>query len=444
MGLRNLSRWQWTTILTLTVGYAGYYFCRSNLSVVAPLLKAEFAHQGLDDKAMGNIFSLGVMFYAGGKFANGVLGDFIGGRRMFLFGMLASIMATIVFGLAPGAYAGIIFLVTWAFNRLVQSMGWGALVKTASRWFPVGVIGTVLGLLCLSFFFGDVLARLVLGELVDRGIGWRGVFFAAAGIFAGIFLINKFLLKASPKDVGEEEPPSNPESVFGERGNEERPSGILDLLLPFVTSLSFWVICIMNFGLTIVRETFNSWTPIYLVDVVEMAEGPAGKASSLFPFFGGLSVVTAGFISDKFANGKRGSVMFAFLAPSAVFLFLLSAMDAPESPILPLVCICGIGFLILGPYAFLSGCISVDLGGKKGSATAAGLADCVGYGGGILSGRFVGGIAQDYGWTTAFTVLAVVLVVTSATSLVYWYIHELNPSRKRPPALSEAAPEPEG
>jgi len=387
MGLRNLSRWQWTTILTLTVGYAGYYFCRSNLSVAAPLLLTDFAEQGIDKKAIGNIASLGVMFYALGKFFNGILSDFIGGRRMFLFGMLASIAATVVFGLAGGAYAGTIFLVTWAFNRLVQSMGWGALVKTASRWFPVGVIGTVLGFLCLSFFFGDVLAKLVLGKLVDLGLGWRGIFFAAAGIFTTIFLGTKVLLKASPHEVGEVEPPSNPENVFGDRGNEERPTGLLDLLLPFFMSPSFWIICTMNFGLTIIRETFNFWTPTYLVEAAGMTEGHAAMASSLFPLFGGLSVVTAGYISDKPAKGKRGGVMFAFLAPSTLFLFFLAAMEAPSSPVLPLLCISCIGFLILGPYAFLSGCISVDLGGKKGSATAAGLVDCVGYGGGILSGR---------------------------------------------------------
>ena len=80
----------------------------------------------------------------------------------------------------------------------------------------------------------------------------------------------------------------------------------------------------MNFGLTVIRETFNFWTPTYLVEAAGMTEGHAGMASSLFPFFGGISVFVAGYLSDTFAkrawkqlrtgyglqDGHPGSVVF--------------------------------------------------------------------------------------------------------------------------------------
>lgn len=426
MKLLNLSRWQWTTATTLTVGYAGYYFCRSNLSVATPLLLDEF-HGTIDKTAIGTIASVAVFFYAGGKLINGVLSDFLGGRRMFLFGMLASICATIAFGLASGFAA---FMAIWCFNRFVQSMGWGALVKTASRWFPPNLIGTMLGFLSLSYLFGDVAARAFLGQVIRWEFGWRGVFFASAGVLAAILIGNFFLLKSSPEEVGEEEPLANAGNLFGQDGNAARPRDLMDLLLPFFISISFWLVCVMNFGLTLIRETFNFWTPTYLTEFLSMSPDGAAQASALFPLFGGLSVIVSGLVSDSLLAGRRGLVMVAFLFPAVGALFALAYLDQSTDPTTALILISAVGFLILGPYAFLTGAISVDLGGKRGSSTAAGLADTAGYIGGIVSGRYIGALAQHRGWTAAMSFLAIVLAATAVVAIVYWYIHE---HRRRPP-----------
>lgn len=416
----NLTRWQWTTLATLTVGYAGYYFCRSNFSVAAPLLLEEF--EGTIDKAsLGSIASKALLFYTAGKLINGILGDFVGGRRMFLFGMLASICATIAFGFATGFAA---FMAIWCFNRFVQSMGWGALVKTASRWFPAHTMGTMLGILCLSYFFGDVVARMFLGRVVDLGFGWRGIFFSAAAVLSAILLASLFLLKSSPVDVGEEEPAANSANIFGESGNTARPKDLFDLLLPFFTSVSFWLVCTMNFGLTLIRETFNFWTPTFLTESAGMTVANASYASALFPLFGGLSAIVSGYLSDSLLAGRRGLVMVLFLLPSVAALFGLAFWSGSGGVWVPLILISAIGFLILGPYSFLSGSISVDLGGKRGSATAAGLADTAGYLGGAASLQYVGALAESHGWAGAFTFLAIALAITTVVALAYWYFHE--------------------
>ena len=166
-------RWETTTIASLVIGYAGYYICRSNFSVATPLLIEAFGDQGLDKSTIGAIASMGVFFYAAGKVFNGVLVDFVGGRPMFLLGMLGSIVATLLFGIGSGIA---VFTVAWSLNRLIQSMGWGALVKITSNWFPFRRYGRVMGILSLSFLFGDAVARFFLGSLIDYGVGWRGVF----------------------------------------------------------------------------------------------------------------------------------------------------------------------------------------------------------------------------------------------------------------------------
>jgi sugar phosphate permease len=78
-----------------------------------------------------------------------------------------------------------------------------------------------------------------------------------------------------------------------------------------------------------------------------------------------------------------------------------------------------IGFLIVGPYSFLGGAISLDFGGKRASGTASGLIDGVGYLGGILSGDSVARISVAYGWNRAFLLLAVISFASSLAAVAY-------------------------
>lgn len=121
-----LKRWQVRTAASLFVGYGAYYLCRSNLAVAAPLLLREFGNRGLNKEVLGQIASVGVLFYAVGKVFSGVLGDFLGGKKIFLLGMVGAVGATVVFGLGQGVG---VFFAAWAANRLVQSMGWAGLVR---------------------------------------------------------------------------------------------------------------------------------------------------------------------------------------------------------------------------------------------------------------------------------------------------------------------------
>lgn len=416
-----LTRWQKTTLVTLTVGYAGYYFCRTNLSVATPLILEEFQSRGLGKAEIGLVVSAGVFLYAVGKLVTGALCDFVGGRRMFLLGMVLSVLATVLFGLSTGLAT---FLMAWSFNRLVQSMGWGALVKIASAWFPPERMGTIMGILALSYLFGDAVAKLALGQLLVLGLGWRGIFFSSAVILAVIALGTGMVLKASPVEVGEAEPRASAANLYGERGNESRPESLADLLLPLLRSPAFILVCVMSFGLTVLRETFNFWTPTYLVEAAGLSQGDAARWSGAFPFFGGLSILVAGYLSDRLFAGKRGPVMFLFLLPAVGCLLGLAALGSSPGATLPVLLIALIGFLMIGPYAFLSGAISVDLGGKKASSTAAGVADAVGYFGSVVSGWGIGQVATQWGWGPAMSLLAVVGGLTVITSGFYWWQHD--------------------
>lgn len=421
---RRLKRYQALTLTLLVIGYSGYYLCRSDLSVSIPLIVAELGRHGIAPGSarvvLGTMASLGVLGYAIGKFVAGGLADFLGGRRNFLLGMAGSIVFTLLFA-ASGAVP--IFTLAWIGNRMVQSLGWASAVKISSRWFSFTSYGTVMAIVSLSYLFGDAASREFMAMLIGAGLGWRAVFMIAAAVLAVILALCAWLLRESPREIGEEEPAINPANLFSSDGADSKPASLGALLRPLLGSGIFWLACILSLGTTILRETFGLWTPTYFTQVTGMSAAEAASRSALFPFFGGISVLLCGWLSDRLGRTGRAVILFSGLALATVALLAPGLNLMHGSRVWPVVVTTLIAFLIIGPYSFLAGAIALDFGGRRGSATASGFIDGVGYLGGVLSGDSVARISVAFGWSGAFLALAGVALLTSAAAALFLY-HE--------------------
>jgi sugar phosphate permease len=413
---KRLVRWQVATVALMTTGYAGYYLCRSDLSVAMPLLIQELGTRGMSADAarisMGTIASLGVFAYAIGKFPSGWLADYLGGRRNFLFGMAGAIVFTVLFGLAGGIP---IFTLAWMGNRLVQSTGWAGMVKITSRWFSYSTYGTVMGIISLSYLFGDAAAREFLSLLIGAGVGWRGLFYAAAATLGALLLMNLFWLKETPERIGFPEPPANPANLFHAQVDVQAGS----LFGTFGRSGVFWLVCLLSCGITILRETFNLWTPTYFTQSVGLTVADAAQKSALFPLFGGISVLVAGFLSDRLGRSGRAAIILYGMLLSAVVLSVLAFGDFGGSKVAPVALVALVAFVMIGPYSYLAGAISLDFGGKQGSATASGLIDGAGYLGGVLAGNSFANASVMWGWKGAFCSLAAIAALSSVAAGAY-------------------------
>ncbi|MGA2182289.1 MAG: MFS transporter [Bryobacteraceae bacterium] len=420
----RLARWQALTVSLLVAGYAGYYLCRSNLSVAMPLIIAEMTRRGVSADAarimLGSVASFGVLAYAIGKFPSGGLADYLGGRRNFLFGMAGSIVFTLLFTVSGGVP---LFTLAWMSNRLAQSLGWAGMVKITSKWIPFRRYGTVMAIISLSFLFGDAVVRQFMALLIAEGLGWRSVFVVDAVVLAVLLGACLCLLRESPSEIGEAEPSSNPANLFGDEDASAKPRSPGALLRPLLRSRVFQVACALSLGTTILRETFNLWTPTYLTQAVGMTVANGASSSALFSFFGGASVILCGLLSDRLGRGGRAALLFYGLALSTVAL-LVPGLDLMHgSQWLPMVFIGVVGFLIIGPYSFLAGAIALDFGGKRGSGTASGIIDGVGYLGGVVSGDTVARVSVQFGWSGAFLALAAIAALSSLAAGVF-LLHE--------------------
>jgi sugar phosphate permease len=317
----KLTRWHYATISLLILGSSGYYFCRSDYSVALPLILAEQVGKGvpanLAQVRLGSIASLGVLAYAIGKFPSGTFADLFGGRRNFLGGMIGSILFTVLFMLAGGFP---LFTLAWIGNRFVQSLGWAGLVKVTSHWFAYSTYWTVMGTLSLSYLFGDAISREAMSFLLASGFGWRGVFLAGAALLTCILLLNLIVLRETPAERGLPAPQTNPLNLYAQAGNSEFHAGVAELLRPLLASRTFWFVCALSLGTTLLRETFSLWTPTYFTQVVGLTIAQAASSSALFPLFGGLSVIVAGVISDRLGRGGRSQILFGGLLCSVAAL----------------------------------------------------------------------------------------------------------------------------
>jgi OPA family glycerol-3-phosphate transporter-like MFS transporter len=165
------------------------------------------------------------------------------------------------------------------------------------------------------------------------------------------------------------------------------------------------------------RETFNLWTPTYFVQFAGMTSAQAARGSALFPLFGGFSVLLVGFLSDLVGAVGRSRITFAGLALTSGALLALAFVPAHPPQWLPLVLIGGVAFLLIGPYSYLSGAMSLDYGGKAGGATASGIIDGVGYLGGVLSGNGMAYSVVTLGWRVSFLMLALVAALSSVAAI---------------------------
>ena len=405
---RTLRSRQAIVIALLFGGYASLYFCRADLAVATPLLAKELVGHGLSYDAalvrIGGITSLGILAYAVGNPLIGGLGDYWGGRINLLVGLGGATLFTLLFAIS-GALP--LFTTAWFLNRLTQSGGWAGLMKVSSRWFDYSSHGAVIGILSLSYLLGDAAAREWMGRLIALGYGWRSLFALGAAVCGTLFILNFAFLRESRVAAGHSETVANPLNVFGRA--QAPPATIRERLGPLMKSPGFLMICVLSLVCTMVRETFNDWTPLYMRDFVHVSMSDAAALSAIFPGVGAISVLLTGWLGDRLGVNGRPLLLFVGLTAAAAALFVLAMIHRGGTGAMsPIVLIGVVAFCLLGPYAYLGGAMALDFGGKAAAALASGIIDGVGYLGAVFAGIGGAKVAVVFGWRGLFVMLGIV------------------------------------
>jgi sugar phosphate permease len=401
-----MPRSQVAVIATLVVAYGSFYLCRANVEAALPLL---ITVEGYTKTQLGLLSSTATFSYAVGKIALGATGDALGGRRLMLLAVAGSVACSLAFGASHRFLALVLFA---AANRFFQSGGWPGLVHVVSRRFEPGRYGLIMGVVSTSYELGNVCALSFSGFVVRWG--WRALFVVNPLLFglvggAAVLSLRGASPAASQRTTATAAPPE--------------PRQTLSEVLPtLLRSGALWTTVALSALLTFIRIGFLSWTPTYLYEVSRATghteiSGAIVK-SAMFPAAGVIAALSIGPLSDRFGRGRRAPVMAASLAV-VVVLVLALAHGGVHQTLAAALLIAAIGLFLLGPYSLLAGAMALDVAGKRGPATAAGIIDGAGYFGATAAPYLLGRITDRAGWSAAFDVVASAALLATLVSGVW-------------------------
>ncbi|HEY8269982.1 MAG TPA: MFS transporter [Pseudobdellovibrionaceae bacterium] len=423
---KSLERWRLSTFWVMLIGYIGYYIGRGNLPVALPLLSKEFGYSNTD---LGIILTLSELAYALGKFTTGPLADKVGGKLIFIIGLVGAIVFNLLFPLFSSIF---MFTVIWCFCRYFLSMGWGGIIKTIGEWYEPERNGTIMGIISINFQFGSVFASLFCSFLLMLGFGWKALFYYPAMVMILVVIWAYFSSKESPHDLipnvrfgryaGHKDSLAHFKEAHGKRSAREILRGLLKIRM-------FRQILVFSFFTHLLRSIFLFWTPKFMVDM-GMGQVAAAMTSAIFPLLGCLGTLFLGWYTDRHAkDGDRARMMWKMLVGLVISLVIVAALVPFKLEYqYALVGFLGLaGFCLYGPYSMSSGCLTLDIAGSEAAGTCTGMIDGVGYIGGALAAWGAGYLSDSLGWSQVFYVLAgfAVLSVLSAYVMSRAYQQDL-------------------
>jgi OPA family glycerol-3-phosphate transporter-like MFS transporter len=401
--------------LTLGFTYSTMYMARYNFSMVNPYLAKAY---GWDKTQIGAIISVAAGLYGFAAILNGPLGDRWGGRKSMLIGSIGAVVFNLLFGL--GAYLGFLgrgtlmlsyFAIVWGFNMYFQSFSALALIKVNSGWFHIRERGIFSAIFGSVIQLGRMLIFLLGGYMVAR-LQWQWVFFVPAAIVAVMCYLTYRNVYDHPEDVGL--PPLDVEDASS--GDTEKVTLKYVLKKVFTNPITL-TIAAAELCTGVVRNGFEYWFPSYMVEVqhMKLESSVFQKSAGSVVLAGIAGAFCAGTMSDWVFKGRRPPVAF-----TGYFLQVVSLGIIWRAPSMGWVIAAFVlnSFAISMVHSMLSGTASMDFGGKKAAATAAGLFDGMQYIGGSFVGLGMGWMLDHLGWGSwgpsmiAFSGLGGILMLT--------------------------------
>jgi OPA family glycerol-3-phosphate transporter-like MFS transporter len=415
--------------LVLGLLYSFFYMTRYNFAATMSELAKTFGWTNLE---LGTFETMMPLVYGISVVLNGPIADRVGGRRAFLFGAVGVTLMNFAFGACllavatPAVMAGTghdahvvtaavlrggfsasglrnLMVLVWGINGYFQSFGALSIVKVNAHWFHVRERGTFAGVFGVLIRLGLILAFSGVPFILTLlPLPWA--FWLPGAFVAVMFVANLAWMRDRPADAG-----------FGDMDTGEgdaddgKPARVRDVLAKVFGRTTTWLIALASMMIGMVRRsTVDSWYPKFFRETYMSGRGELAHFGPYQGAVWGIAVLgivggfTFGGTSDRVFGGRRAPVITVGFVGMAVTLGLLGlSVRLGFGPWIPAACLALLSFFVNGAHGMVGGAASMDFGGRKAAATAAGLFDGMQY----LASSFVGlgmGWVLDRGggWTS--------------------------------------------
>ncbi len=395
----------------LGMSYAFLYMGRYNLNVAKNAMGSLISKEDF-----GIIFGVGTAVYGFSFLLNGPLVDRMGGKKGIIIGALGSslmnaFMGIFTYSTLKGSFKGSLvwgYSILYAFNMFFQSYGAVSIIKVKAYWFHVrerGVFGAIFGtLISLGVYFAfdwgqeivnasqrvfqgkansfqQVFRQIFAIEQNSTDSIWL-VFFIPSTFLIFWALIDMWILKDSPSEAHFEDFDTHDASS----GEMDKEFTMGELLHRIFSSPIIITIGLIEFTSGVIRNGILQWYFIFTNEI------PQAGADFFHRNWGLILCITgiaggflSGWMSDRWFHSRRGPPAF-FLNIGIFILTTLMTLLLFHNPV-------GVGWIctlislsVIGVHALMSGTAAADFGGRKATATAAGIVDgCVYLGSGLQS-----------------------------------------------------------
>jgi OPA family glycerol-3-phosphate transporter-like MFS transporter len=404
--------------------YSLFYMSRYNFMAAVGDLSATFGWAkediGIFEFVMPLVYGISVVI-------NGPIADRIGGKKAFLIGTAGALVANLGFGLAsiwvaePAQWAGdgtarhvvkaavfakgwdsksfLTYLATvWGINGYFQSFGALSIVKVNAHWFHVRERGTFAGIFGVLIRFGLVLGQSVAPAMIGLFGGWQWAFWVPAILLGVLFTTNYLYMQNSPKDAGFDELDT------GDASDDSTGTvKVTEILAKVFTNPVTLRIALASMMIGLVRRSVldGAWMPKYFGELFNVTRVTATWHITFW--LAALAGIGGGFLfgwmSDNVYGGRRAPVVVFGFAGMTVALILFSLVNYLQLGVVATVGIMVLlSFAVNGAHGMIGGAASMDFGGKKAAATAAGLFDGMQYVASAVVGPAVPWLVKNWGW----------------------------------------------
>ena len=431
--------WQWRVILSTMVGYSVYYFVRKNFSFAMPALGDEY---GISNTSFGIILTLVGLIYGVSKFVNGVLSDRTNARWHLSFGLAVCVLLNVAFGWSDKLSAMItghtdgpdfvngmvaVMAVLLVLNNIFQGCGFAPCNHLLAHWIHPKELATKTAIWNTSHSVGAAIVSVICGYIIANTGDWRYCFWLPAAIAATGVVFVIITLRDTPKSVGLPEL----ENTKTELDDNDSPEAFRAFLRKKVfRNPIIWVLAVTDLFVYVVRFAVLDWGPTFLQDRANpLSPELAGWTLAIFEIAGCAGMLCAGWVSDKFFDGKSHRMCVVEMFLVAICMAVLQFIPADTNSVVVLILLALSGFFIYGPQALL-GVVATKQATKKAASSAVGLIGFMSYLSVIITGAGLGWFSDTFGWDYLFILMAGFALVGGIIVTSLWnikddgYIHD--------------------
>ena len=362
--------WRIKMFFSMYFGYALFYFTRKNLDIIKPTL---INNHLFTVEELGTIGMVIYLTYGIGKFVSGVVADKCNIRSVMAVGLFSSSIINILFAFLPqlksmGLPLSLTFMASflWGLNGVAQSMGFPPVAKGLVYWFSPSERATKWTLWSSSHTFGAFFVAQLISLLAWMKFGWQMSF-----IRNDVMPVTK----------------------------EKSDMSQWEIVRKYVLTNPFlWALAISYVFIYYVRFATLDWATTFLVQDRGFTQAMAASAASAMPFLGMPGGIVAGYLADRFFQGRCTQMNLIYLVILAASCWGFYKVASVDAFLMTAVFSAFIGFFVDGPQNLAGGVQASRVTVQESVSAACGFTGMFGYFGAMLSSKGAAYISTNYGW----------------------------------------------